>query len=144
MSKRSKIVNTLVNKFKDINGSSDYQSNLLGNVYNKLLFWDEVSDYPSVYLNAGQESREYLPGGFKWAYLLVTLRIYVRNEEPQEELEKIFEDIEKIIDNNGNLEYDTNMFTEDIKILSINTDEGLLSPIGVGEVTLQVMYDLQI
>ena len=144
MSKRSKIVNTLVNKFKDINGSSDYQSNLLGNVYNKLLFWDEVSDYPSVYLNAGQESREYLPGGFKWAYLLVTLRIYVRNEEPQEELEKIFEDIEKIIDNNGNLEYDTNMFTEDIKILSINTDEGLLTPIGVGEVTLQVMYDLQI
>ena len=144
MSKRSKIVNTLVTKFKDINGSSGYQSNLLGNVYNKLLFWDEVSDYPSVYLNAGQESREYLPGGFKWAYLLVTLRIYVKNEEPQEELEKIFEDIEKIIDNNGNLEYDTSMFTEDIKILSINTDEGLLSPIGVGEVTLQVMYDLQI
>ena len=143
MSYRSKIVNTLVEEFKSINGSANYQSNLFNNVFNKLLFWDEVSDYPSVFLNAGTETREYLPGGFKWAYLLVTVRIYVNDEEPQQELEKIFEDIENTIDSNGNLEYDTNMYTEDIKILSINTDEGLLSPIGVGEVTLQIMYDLQ-
>ena len=139
MSYRSKIVDTLVEQFKNINGSVGYQSNLFNNVFNKLLFWDEVSDYPSVYLNAGTETREYLPGGFKWAYLLITVRIYVNDEEPQQELEKIFEDIENTIDNNGNLEYDTNMYTEDIKILSINTDEGLLQPIGVGEVTLQIM-----
>ena len=121
MSYRSKIVNTLVEEFKSINGSANYQSNLFNNVFNKLLFWDEVSDYPSVFLNAGTETREYLPGGFKWAYLLVTVRIYVNDEEPQQELEKIFEDIENTIDSNGNLEYDTNMYTEDIKILSMIT-----------------------
>ena len=143
MSKRRKIVDALVNKILEVDGTGLNQSNLYRNVFNKLKFWDEVNDYPSVFLTTGTELREYLPGGFKWAYLTITIRIYVNSEEPETELELIFEDIERIIDSNGNLEYDTNAFIEDLKILSINTDEGLLSPIGVGEVTIQVMYDLE-
>ena len=73
---------------------------------------------------------------------MVTIRIYVQDEEPEARLEEIFEDIETIVDGNGNLEYDTNKTIEDMKILSITTDEGLLSPIGVGEIALQIMYDL--
>jgi hypothetical protein len=142
MSARSKIVNSLVTLLKDIDGTTGYNSDLFGNVHNRLKFWDEVDDYPSVFINAGAESRDYLPGGFKWAYLNLTIRIYVQDEEPEARLEEIFEDIELIVDNNGNLEYDTNKTIEDMKILSITTDEGLLNPIGVGEMTLQIMYDL--
>jgi hypothetical protein len=142
MSARSKIVNALVTKLKTIDGSTGFSSNLFNNVFAKLKFWDEVDDYPSVYLNASQETREYLPGGFKWAYLIINIRIYVQDEEPEARLEEIFEDIEKIIDENGHLEYETNKFIEDIRIMSLLTDEGLLTPIGVGEVSLQVMYDL--
>jgi len=143
MSKRSKVVNALVTKLKLINGTAPYSSKLFNNVFNKLKFWDEISDYPSVFLNAGAEARDYLPGGFKWAYLTVTIRVYVKDENPEAMLETIFEDIEYVIDNNGNLEYETSSFIEDMKILSINTDEGLLAPRGVGEITLQIMYDLQ-
>jgi len=143
MSKRSQIVNALVEKLKGIDGSTGFNTNLYNNVENRLKFWDEVNDYPSVYTTVGTETREYLPGGFKWGHLLITLRVYVDDENPQQKLEQIFEDIENVVDSNGNLEYNTNMFTEDIKILRIDTDEGLLSPIGVGEVTLQIMYDLQ-
>ena len=142
MSYRSKIANTLVDKLKEIDGSGTWQSDLFGNVENRLKFWDEVDDYPYVFINTGAEAREYLPGGFKWAYLSVTCRVYVQDEEPEARLEEIFEDIETIVDNNGNMEYDTNKTIEDMKILSINTDEGLLNPIGVGEITLQIMYDL--
>lgn len=144
MGARSKIVNALVEKIKLIDGTSGtYQSDLYGNVFNKLKFWDEVEDYPSVFLNAGPEAREYQPGGFKWGYLTVTIRIYVREEEPEAQLEKIFTDIEYIIDNNGVLDYDSGSKTEDINIMSIHTDEGLLAPIGVGEITLRIMYDLE-
>ena len=146
MSGRSGIINALVTKLSDeVDGTGVYESNLFTNVFNKLKFWDEVSDYPSVYLNAGPEAREYLPGGFKWAYLTVTIRIYVEDEEPEARLEEIFTDIEYVIDNNGNLVYNdtTGATTEDIKIMSIHTDEGLLAPIGVGEITLQIMYDLE-
>jgi len=142
MSARSKIANALVVKLKEIDGTGDWQSDLFGNAQNKLKFWDEVDDYPWVFVNNSTETREYLPGGFKWAHMLVNLRIYVKDDEPEARLEEIFEDVEKIVDTNGNLEYDTNKFIEDMKILSITTDEGLLTPIGVGEVSLQVMYDL--
>lgn len=142
MSYRSKIVDALVVKLKDINGTGDYTSNLFNNVYNKLKFYNEVDDFPSVYLSAGPESREYLPGDFKWAYLSVTIRMYVNTEEPEAELEKLFTDIELVIDANGNLDYDNGKMTEDMKIMTINTDEGLLAPIGVGEITLHIQYDL--
>jgi len=142
MSARSKIVDALVVKIKEVDGSGTWQSNLFTNVENRLKFWDEVDDYPFVFLNAGTETREYQPGGFKWAYLLITTRIYVQDEEPEARLEEIFEDIETIVDANGNMIYDTNNSIEDMKILSIQTDEGLLNPTGVGEITLQIMYAL--
>ena len=143
MSYRSKIVNALVNTISEnVNGTSPYQSMLYGRVSNKLKFWDEINDFPSIHINAGQETREYLPGSFKWGHLLISIRIYVNNEYPEEELEMIFEDIENIVDSYGNLEYDTNKFIEDMQILSINTDEGLLTPIGVGEMTIKIMYDI--
>ena len=143
MSARSKIIDALVTHIKLIDGTVPYESNVFTNVFNKLKFWDEVEDYPSVYLNAGPETREYMPGGFKWGYLTVTIRIYVNDEEPEAELEKVFTDIEYVIDNNGNLDYDSGKKTEDINIMSIHTDEGLLAPIGVGEITLRIMYDLE-
>jgi hypothetical protein len=144
MSKRSKIVTALQLKLQNINGTGEYSSNLFSNVFTKLVFWDEVDDYPSVYLNAGSESREYLPGSFKWAYLNISVRIYVEEESPEEALEKIFEDIEKVVDASGNLVFDssTGDKIEDMRILSINTDEGLLSPIGVGEVNILVQYEV--
>ena len=142
MSKRRKIVDALVTKLKEIDGTGTYNINLYNNVFNKLKFYDEINDFPSVFVNAGTETRDYLPGGFKWGYLAIIVRVYVRSEEPETDLENIFEDIESVIDANGNLAYDTNSFIEDMKILSINTDEGLLAPIGVGDITLQIMYDL--
>jgi hypothetical protein len=86
MSARSKIVNKLVTLIKEIDGTGTWESDLYQNVENRLRFWDEVDDYPAVFLNAGAEAREYQPGGFKWAYLSVTCRIYVEDEEPEQEL----------------------------------------------------------
>ena len=78
MGARSKIVEALVVELININGTGSYETNLYTNVFNKLKFWDEISDYPSVFLNAGPETREYLPGGFKWGHLTVTIRVYVK------------------------------------------------------------------
>ena len=68
MSKRSKILNALVDKLKDIDGTGTYNSNLSKNVFPRLKFYDEVDEYPEVYVTTGTEQRDYLPGGFKWAY----------------------------------------------------------------------------
>lgn len=142
MSARSKILDSLIVKLKEINGTGNYSINLFNNVTKSNVFWDEVNDFPYVCAIAGFENREYLPGGFKWGYLTITLRVYVRGETPVEQLEDVLVDIEKCIDANRELAYDTGKETTEIDIVSIVTDEGLLKPFGVGEVTLQVRYQV--
>lgn len=51
MSKRTKILKALADKFKELDGRSDYHTNLNNNSYPKLKFWDEVEDFPCVYLS---------------------------------------------------------------------------------------------
>ena len=144
MSRRNSILKALIEKVNLIDGSTPYHINLFNNAYPKLKFWDEVNDFPSVYSNTGSESREYLPSGFTWAYLGVTLKIYCRGENAEEQLEFLLEDIETVINNNRQLVYDVdnNYETTEILIVSITTDEGLLKPYAVGEINLQVRYAL--
>lgn len=141
-SARSKIINSLVDLLKGIDGQLPNNTNLYENVFNKLKFYDEVEDFPTVCLVAGPEFREYLPGEFKWGILNTTIRVFVKDEEPQEVLELILEDIECLLDDNNDLEFDTNRTITEIRITSIATDEGVLTPYGVGEINLQVRYDI--
>ncbi len=138
---RKQIVDAIVTLFIDnLDGNSPYVTNVFENVFNKQLFMDEVTDYPSIAIHSAGESREYLPGNFKWAFLTVEIRIYVQDEDAHERLEEIFDDIETIIDANNYLTVDGNNLSEDIRLLSISDDEGLLNPLGVGEMTLEVRY----
>lgn len=144
-SRRISIVKALAEKFKGIDGTGGYQSNLYNNVYPKLKFWDEVNDFPSVYMTAGTEMREYLPSNFTWGYLNVSVKVYVKSEDDaQEQLEQVLSDIETCVDANRVLTYGTEPGEETTEILvqSITTDEGLLYPFGVGEINLQVRYAL--
>ena len=145
MTKRTSIVTALAEKFKIIDGTGSFNSDLFNNSYPKLKFWDEIQDFPAVYLVAGTEIREYHPADFVWAYLNVSIKVYVKSEsETQEKLEDLLNDLETVINNNRVLVYDStnNLSTTEILIQSITTDEGLLAPYGVGEINLQVRYAL--
>ena len=142
MGARAEIKTALVSKFKEINGTNPYTSNLFKNVLGKLKYWNEVSDYPYLCLTAGNEIREYLPGEFKWGILNVPLWIYVKGDNSEDLLESIFNDIEYVVDNNQTLEYSEGKHTADIRIISLTTDEGLMEPLRIGEVLLQVRYEV--
>jgi hypothetical protein len=145
MTKRTSIVTALAEKLKVIDGTGSYKTNLFGNSYPKLKFWDEVQDFPACYLVAGSEVRQYHPSDFTWAFLNISIKVYVKDESyPQEELENLLDDIENVINDNRILVYDTtnNLSTTEILLQSITTDEGLLAPYGVGEINLQVRYAL--
>jgi hypothetical protein len=142
MSRRTSIIRALTEKLKLIDGQAPYQVNLSNNAYAKLKFWDEVEDFPAIYLTPGSEMREYHPGGFSWGYLSILVKVYCRGEEAQLELEQLLEDVETCVDANRVLAYDLdkNYETTEILIQSITTDEGLLAPYAVGEINLQVRY----
>ena len=67
--RRLGIVNALVTKLKDINGTGDFLTDVFDNVSPRLKFWDEVEDFPAIHLNAGSETREYQGGGYKDRFL---------------------------------------------------------------------------
>lgn len=145
MSKRTSIVKALAQAFKSINGTNPYTTNLFNNSYPKLKFWDEIQDFPAVYVHPTGEVRDYLPGGFAWGLLGICVKAYVKNEEQSQELlEQLLSDLETCIDLNRALVYDAvNSFgTTEIEIQSITTDEGLLTPYAVGEINLQVRYQI--
>lgn len=142
--RRQSIVNALVEKLKEINGSGNFLSNVFNNVSPRLKFWDEVEDFPAIHLNAGSETRDYQGGGYKDRFLSITIRIYVREEDSVDALDRLLEDVETVIEDNSRLQYTdkqgNNQYTQQITILSIDTDEGVLEPLGVGEMLLEVRY----
>ena len=143
--KRKKVTDALVKKLKGINGNHPYNSNVFDNVDGHLKFLDEIQQYPKICVVAGDEFREYQPGDFKWRLLDLTIRAYINdNNDAQETLALLMEDIERVIDDNDNLVYDDsvdpNQSATSLTIGSISTDEGVIAPLGIGEMTVRVRY----
>jgi len=142
--RRLGIVNAIVEKLKDINGAGTFLSDLNENVSPRLKFWDEVEEFPAVHLNAGSETREYQGAGYKDRFLSITLRCYVQSEDSVEALDELMEDVETVLEDNSRLAYldrtQTTQYTQQITIVSIDTDEGVLEPLGVGEMLVEVRY----
>jgi len=143
-SRRMAIVQAIGDKLKLINGNYPYRTNLYGNVLPRFKFWDEVEDFPAVHVSAGSETRQYQGGGYKDRYLTVTIRVYVSEENAIFALEKLFEDIETVLEDNANLTYTdqdgASQSVQQITILSLSTDEGALEPLAVGEIICEVRY----
>ena len=143
-SRRQAIVRALAEALRVIDGNGDFAEDISGAIEERFKFWDEVNEFPAVHINAGSETREYQGGGYKDRFLSINIRIYVQEENASEALERLIEDIETVIEENAQLEYldrrNVSQKTHQISIVSIDTDEGVLEPDGVGELILEVRY----
>ena len=142
---RKKIVDSLVKKINDIDGNHPFNSNVFLNAHAGMVFLDEIQEYPKVCVVAGDEIREYQPNEFKWRFLSLNIRVYVEDQDdPQEVLAVLMEDIERVVDNNDVLIYDDtvspNLTTTSLTLQSMSTDEGVLTPLAIGEMTLECRY----
>ena len=142
--RRQGIVNALVNKLKDIDGTGFFRANVNENVVPRLKFWDEVEEFPAIHLNAGSETREYQGAGQRHRFLTVTIRCYVQDEDAVGALDELLEDVETVIEENSQLAYkdrnNVDQNTHQITVVSIDTDEGVLEPLAVGEILVEVRY----
>ena len=68
----------------------------------------------------------------------------MQEEDAQDALNILMEDIETLIEDNAQLEYvdrlNNTFKTQQITIISIDTDEGVLEPLGIGEILIEVRY----
>ena len=142
-SRRSGITTALAEILGRIDGRGLYKQSV-AETSARLKFWDEVEEFPAIHLNAGSERRQYQTGGYKDRFLNVTVRCYVNQENSVEALDELLEDVETVLEENSQLLYnDRNGLeqkTQQITIVSIDTDEGVLDPLGVGEILIEVRY----
>lgn len=141
--RRSSIVNAFVAKLQEINGTGKYKTEV-AKVEPRIKFWDEVEEFPSVHVNSGSETREYLGAGEKFRFLTITFRCYVNEEDSVAALERLLEDVETVIEDNNPLTYTdplgNTITTIQHSIISIDTDEGVLEPLGIGEIIAEIQY----
>jgi hypothetical protein len=146
--RRTEIVDFIVERLKQIdNQTSPYDpeytfvTNLFNNVYRELKFIDEVNDFPSLYLSAGTEIRNFQSKNLTEALLTVIIRAYVHGEDNSQSLaDELIQDVEHVIYNIGD-EPEKGIF--DITIENITADEGLVTPYGIAEIELTVNYRLE-
>jgi len=142
-SRRAAITKALADKIALIDGRGVYHT-AVAEVSPRLKFWDEVEEFPAVHLNAGSETRQYQGGGYKDRFLNVTIRCYVNQEDAVEALDELLEDVETVLEENSRFVYYDRMglqrSTQQITVISIDTDEGVLEPLGVGEILIEVRY----
>ena len=141
--RRSSVVNAFVEKLALIDGTGKYKT-AVAETSPRIKFWDEVAEFPAVHVSAGAETREYEGAGFKFRYLTLTFRCYVNEEDAVEALEALLEDVETVIEDNNPITYTDSLgntaTTVQHTIVSIDTDEGVLEPLGIGEIVAEIQY----
>ena len=142
--RRRAIVEALSGALEQINGSAPFRTSV-AKVERRLKFWDEVDEFPCIHIGAGGETREYDGGGFRFRFLTVTVRCYVSDDDDVIlALEELLEDVETVLEDNDPLQYTdstgASQSTVQMNILTVDTDEGVLEPLGVGEIVCESRY----
>ena len=142
--RRYGILLALCDVLKTIDGTGNFLSDLEGRVSPTLKFWDEIEEYPAVHLSSGTEYREYQGGGYADRYLAVSIKVYVEEENSPLALDKIIEDIETVLTENSALVYydkrGAKQCVHQISISTITTDEGVLDPAGMADISIFIHY----
>jgi len=142
--RRRAIVEALAMELEQINGTPPFRTSVQ-QVERRLKFWDEVAEFPTIHVGAGAETREYDGGGFRFRFLRITVRCYVSDDNDViEALEELLEDVETILEDKDPLTYydstGASQSTVQTNIISVDTDEGVLEPLGVGEIVAEIRY----
>jgi len=141
--RRSSVVNAFVEKLEAVDGTGKYKTDIV-EASPRIKFWDEVTEFPAVHVSSGTETREYRGAGEKFRFLTLTFRCYVNEEDAVTALEKLLEDVETVIEDNIPLSYTdplgNTVSTIQHTIISIDTDEGVLEPLGIGEIIAEIQY----
>ena len=146
-SRRTDIIDLLVSQLKEIDGAESsfdsdytYNVNLYNNVERKIKFLDEVNDFPSVYIAAGTEIRDFNSQSLTTATLDATIRAYVfSDDESQDKIDDLIQDIEHVIYRIGD---NSDKGIQEISISNISADEWLFAPYGLGEIEITIDYIL--
>jgi len=125
---------------EDIVTRYDYKRSVFKNVFNGLKFLDQINDFPSIYIQAGQEVYNYDSKTATIGVLELMIRVYAYEENGIHALEDIVDDVVHVLER---INFSQDHRIINCRVISVDTDNGLLDPYGLGEVSVEVTYDVE-
>ena len=141
ITKRGLIRNALEEVFKSISVDNGFNTNLYESVTPRFIFPDDDPQLPLISFSMGQENIRYLPGAAQDRFLSVNIRAYVEDPDGTgNPIEDLIQDIETVVEQNARLALSDGTTVRDIRVIMIDTDQGVLAPLGLAEIQLVVEY----
>ncbi len=154
MSTKNTILQNLITHMKLINGQEHvvpgcpfspytYKNNVSNNVTDELKFLENINDFPTItFFQTSSEQRMVVGSGEVYASVNYIVRCYFMASENQEQADDFIEDLQYSI---NSFKYtQSNADLVDVRILAVSSDEKILDPYGISEVSLALVYRLTI
>ena len=138
MARRTDIIEALVGH---LGTNTDVHAN---NVYRKYKYMHDLNDFPAITFIPNREDRDHFGDGQVHGILAIQLRCYVYDGDTADiadECERLADQIEDSINTfsaaNRALE------VEEARVISLRTDDGLMTPYGVADLQISILYRLE-
>lgn len=154
MSTKNILLNSLVDHIKLINGQTHivngcpfspytYKTNVFNNVTEDFKFLENINDFPTVsFFQTSVEHRIEQGSGEIYGAVNYIVRCYFMASDNDEQADDFIEDLQFSI---NSFKYtQTNTDLVDLKILAVSSDEKILDPYGIAEVSIALVYRLTI
>ena len=130
MSRRTDIITQLHTDLSTIATSSSILKTL-----------DEINDFPYITFTPSSESRQHYGANLRWGTTLIQLRGYTydTSTDAMTAAETLSNNIEQIVDAFRAAHPTLNVVQ--MRVLSITTDEGVMEPYGIADLSIQLTYE---
>ena len=139
MARRTQIVDALVDH---LGSNTDV---FPANVSRTYKYLDDVNDFPYITFVPRVEQRDHRGDGRKFAVQAIDLRVYVYDgdsEDIHDECERLADQVEAAVDTFA----DTypQFEVEEARVVTLRTDDGLMTPYGIADLQLSILYNVEI
>jgi hypothetical protein len=138
MARRTDIIEALVGH---LGTNTDVHAN---NVYRTYKYMHDLNDFPAITFIPNREDRDHFGAGQVHGILAIQLRCYVYDGDTADiadECERLADQIEAAVDTfsatNRALE------VEEARVVTLRTDDGLMTPYGVADLQISILYRLE-
>ena len=120
-----------------------YKNNLFGNATDDFKFLENINDFPTVsFFQTSAEQRFHAGTSEVYASVSYLARCYFMEYENEEQADDFIEDLQYNI---NSFKYtQSNSDLVDLRIQAVSSDEKMLDPYGIAEVSLMLVYRLTI
>jgi len=137
MSRRSDILNEFTTHLR----SAQYTNNPLpsNGVQRGMKWLDQINDFPYICYHVDSSELVHIGANERFYNMEISLRGYVRGEDSQSLSDQLALDIEDAADSFRDAATSTHSIV-DSRIVEVSTDEGLMEPHGIVEMSLSISY----